>query len=119
MNITWILTPELEDIDLDNMISYSCYDDKCLISSYWIDDILDFLNTLEIKEIHYKEPIYNDKYQYKIKFIIEESRLEEIKDKLIEFKTGRFRTTSIYRFDVKEEQWVKVWKRCARMKKFG
>lgn len=43
IDITWILTPNLEDIDLDNMMNYSCYDDKCLISSYFIDDILDFL----------------------------------------------------------------------------
>ena len=112
IDITWILTPNLEDIDLDNMMNYSCYDDKCLISSYFIDDILDFLEEeLKIKGSTYKLPIYLDKYQYKMGFSLEESRLEEIKDQLIEFKTGRFITTSIYKLDKDLDKWVKVWKR--------
>lgn len=44
-------------------------------------------------------------------FSLEESRLEEIKDQLIEFKTGRFITTSIYKLDKDLDKWVKVWKR--------
>lgn len=99
--------------------------DKCLISSFFIDDILDFLgDELKIKNPRYQ--LTPNNYQYKIGFSLEESRLEEIKDKLIEFKTGRFRTTSIYRLNTsslgacnngREQKWVKVWKRCAKIKK--
>ncbi len=41
---TWILTPDMTDIDINNLHNYGCYDEKCLISTFYIDEMLDFLD---------------------------------------------------------------------------
>ena len=106
MKYTWILTPNTIDIDLDNMQEYSCYDDECLISTFYIDEIYDFLESLRVKPSNYN---LTETYQYKILFELEENKYEEIRDKLIQFKTGRFITTSIY--DFRDNKWIKDYKR--------
>ena len=102
---TWILTPDLTDIDLDNLYNYGCYDDKCLISTFYIDEMLDFLDENNIKNLGYN---FNNKYQYSIKFNLDNSAFNNVVDKLINFSTGRFKTSSIY--IKKNNEWTKVWK---------
>ena len=106
MKYTWILTPDLTGIELDDIQKYSCYDDKCLISTFYIDEIYDFLEILKVKPSNY---IQTEKYQYKLLFELDEDYYEEIRDKLIEFKIGRFITTSIY--DFRDDKWIKDYKR--------
>ena len=36
---TWILTPDITNIDINNLHSYSCYDDKCLISTFYFETL--------------------------------------------------------------------------------
>jgi hypothetical protein len=105
MKYTWILTPDLTGIDQNNIQEYSCYDDKCLISTFYIDEICDFLESLRVKPFNY---IQTETYQYKILFELDEDYYEEIRDKLIQFKTGRFITTSIY--DFRDNKWIKDYK---------
>ena len=106
---TYILTPDLTDIDINNIAQYSCYDDKCLISTFFRDEILDFLSDNKIKYINY---ILDDKLKYRIIFKIDKTKFENVFDKLIYFETGRFKCTSIY--VEKNNEWIKVWKKGKR-----
>ena len=108
VKITWILTPDLTDIDIDEMYSYSCYDDKCLISTFFKDEILDYLKEQEIKNVNII--LTDGKFQYKTLFEIEITTLNKVVNSLINFKTGRFKTTSVYIKNEKDD-WVKVWKK--------
>lgn len=104
---TWILTPEYTDqIDLDNFYSLSCYDDDCLISTFFRDEILDFLEDKDIKNYIYT---LNEKFQYKLSF--ETNQIDLIINDLINFTTGRFKTTSIYlkNSDDLKPKWKKIW----------
>lgn len=40
---TWTIKPDLKDVDLINMYDQSCYSDDCLTSTYFRDEILDFI----------------------------------------------------------------------------
>lgn len=110
---TWILTPDLSDINIDDIHDYSCYDDKCLISTFFRDEILDFLEEMEIKNVDIFLDTEN-KFQYKAKFDIDIVKLNNISRFLITFKTGRFKTTSIYTTLYKtndNDKWIKYWKK--------
>jgi hypothetical protein len=102
---TWILTPSLQDIDIENMYSYSCYDDRCLISTFFIDDILDLLDRLNLKCISH---VLNEKYQYKILLEMSDDKYNSVKNNLVNFSTGRFITTSIY--VMIDDKWVSNYK---------
>lgn len=105
---TWYMTPDLTDIDLDNLYNYSCYDDKCLISTFFIDAICDFL---EEKKISCYKWSLDDKYRYVIVFDTSETIFNNIQEDLIKFKTGKFRTTSIYKLeDATSNTWIKLYK---------
>jgi len=104
---TWILTPDLTDIDIDNLYNYNCYDDECLISSFYIGEILDFLEDNKIKVNYYT--LTGDKWQYKIVFESEKIKINDILNKLIIFTSGRFKTTSIYMMN--GSNWLKIWKK--------
>ena len=107
VKLTWILTPDLSDMDIEEMYKYSCYDDKCLISTFYKDEIFDFLEEEGIKNINII--LTEDKFQYKAVFEIDFKDLSRVVNILINFKTGRFKTTSVY---MKEDnEWVKVWKK--------
>lgn len=109
VKLTWILTPDLTDIDIDEMYSYSCYDDKCLISTFFKDEILDFLEEQGIKNVNII--LTDDKFQYKPLFEIDIKDLNKVVNTLINFKTGRFKTTSVYMKNEEDDDWVKVWKK--------
>ena len=112
VKLTWILTPDLSDIDIDEMYKYSSYDDKCLISTFYKDEILDFLEEQGIKNINLL--LTEDKFQYKANFEIDFKDLSRVVNILINFKTGRFKTTSIYmknKDSLEVDEWVKVWKK--------
>lgn len=104
MKYTWTLTPDLNHIDLDIIQNYSCYDDRCLISTFFRDDIFDFLYELEIDPLYSK----SEDYKYKIVFDLDDEVYEVKRQKLIDFKTGRFITSSIYYFDEECEKWKKI-----------
>lgn len=104
---TWTLTPSLEDIELENIHQYSCYDDKCLISTFYLDEIIDFLDENKIKYSYYE---LTEKYQYKIVINLSEEDFENKKDKIIQFQTGRFKTSSIYIFNEAEDKWIKLYR---------
>lgn len=113
--ITWILTPDLTDINIDNIYEYSCYDDKCIISTFFKDAILDFLEEEigEVEQINNVNMLMNEKFQYKISFNITNiDSLSKIIKMFIKFKTGRFVTTSIYfKKNYEDEKWIKIWKK--------
>jgi len=107
---TWILTPDLSGIDLDKLYEYSCYDDKCLISTFYIDEILDFLDEhAENKpKITYQCKEFTDKYSWKILLIMTDDIYEKVIERLILFHTGRFKTSSIYKKN--NNEWIKIYK---------
>lgn len=109
VKLTWLLTPDLTDINIDEMYKYSCYDDKCLISTFFRDEILDYLREQEIKNVNII--LTDDKFQYKTLFEIDITELNKLVNSLINFKTGRFKTTSVYMKNEEEDGWVKVWKK--------
>lgn len=74
---TWILTP----IDLNNLYNYGCYN----------DEISDFLDDNNIK--NHTCYFY---YKYSIRFDLDNVTFNNIVNKLINFKTGRFKTSSIH-----------------------
>lgn len=90
---TWILTPNLYDIDLEKVYEYSSHDEKCLVSSFYLDEITNFLNTHNIK-FSYRE--FNINYQWKFIFIIDDVNPGNIIQDIMNFKIGRYRTSSIY-----------------------
>lgn len=105
-NYTWILSPDLTNIDIENLNSYSCYDDKCLISTFFLDEILDFLEDKNVQNINH---MMTDKFQYKIAFFTDEINFNTIINDLINFNAGRFETSSIYLKNGKE--CMKIWKK--------
>lgn len=105
---TWILTPDLTGIDIYNLHNYSCYDDECLISTFYRDEILDFLDDNSIEVIDYI--LTKGKFQYKLTFNADIIYFNNIIDSFIGFKTGRFKTTSIY-MATGESAWSRIWKR--------
>ena len=85
----WILKASMEGIDLNK--NYGCYDNKCLESTYYIDEMLDF-----IEDFNKSVKICNVKHQsineYQITFLCDTEFLTKNKQKIINFKTGRFKT---------------------------
>jgi hypothetical protein len=57
---SWILTPNIDGIDFNKLHEYGCYDDRCLISTFFIDEMLDCLDDLHIKHDYFK--CINDNY---------------------------------------------------------
>ena len=78
-----------------------------MISTFYIDDIFDFLEDNKIKVIDYT--LTQDKFQYKIVFNIDKTHFNNIVNDLINFTTGRFITTSIY-IKTDLDAWIKLWK---------
>ena len=108
---TWILTPELTDIDIDKINEYSCYDDKCLISTFYKDELLDFLEDNGVKVDEYT---LTSDFQYKFKFNMSRELFDTKINDFIGFKTGRFKTTSIYTKPTNDtDTWKKIWKKGA------
>lgn len=97
-NISWNLTASIDGIDFTQ--NYSCYDDECLESTFFIDEILDFANEQGFTKIGYKHPKVNE-----FNIIIDCDINEFIKkiQNFIKFKTGRFITNSITRLDCNSE----------------
>jgi hypothetical protein len=93
-NISWNLIANIDDIDFTQ--NYSCYDDKCLDSTFFIDEMLDFANDQGFTKIGYKHPKINE-FNILIECDINEFT-KKIKN-FIEFKTGKFITHSITRLD--------------------
>ena len=93
-NISWNLIANIHDIDFTQ--NYSCYDDKCIESTFFIDEMLDFANDQGFTKIGYKHPKINE-FNILIECDIDEFN-KKIKN-FIEFKTGKFITYSITRLD--------------------
>ncbi len=104
---TWILTPDITDIDINNLHNYSCYDEECLISTFYKDEILDFLDENNIKVNEY---VLTENFQYKFNFNINKELFNDKINNFINFKTGRFKTSSIY-IKTDTNNWVKIWKK--------
>ena len=106
--ITWILKPDLINIDIDNLHNYGPYEDECLISTFYINEILDFLEYNNITSIKYS--LIDKKYYYVLSFSVYKINFNKIFDKMIKFETGRFKTKSIY-IKTSEKILLKLWKK--------
>ena len=104
---TWILTPDITDIDINNLHNYGCYDEECLISTFYIDEMLDFLDENNIKVNEY---VFTKDFQYKFSFNINKELFNDKINNFINFKTGRFKTSSIY-IKTDNNAWVKIYKK--------
>lgn len=88
MKVIWVLRASIKDINFKSY--YSEYDDKCLQSKYWIEDITSFINDnmgiVKIKKCSFIN-------EYEITFEIQKYNFNP-KD-FIKFSSGRFRTHSL------------------------
>lgn len=86
----WVLTPDMSDIDPEVMDQYSCYDDRCLITIYYIDYISDFLDD---NEIPFRYNKMNSEFEWKLTLEISD---KQVISKLVRFRTGRYTTSALY-----------------------
>ena len=102
--ITWYLKADKTNINTaDNYTEYDQFDDRYLISSAIIEDILECLNNMHYEMIKY-EFINHHSHCAKWCILFEtDDRTSDYSDfrkrnmeKLIKFKSGRFTTSSIY-----------------------
>ena len=88
MKVLWILKANIKGIDFNK--EYNEYDDKCLESKYWIDDIISFIKDNDGTIIK-KNCKCIDKYE--ITFDI--SKYKFNMNEFIKFISGRFYTWSL------------------------
>ena len=105
-NIKWILTPYINHFNIDDMYDYSDDDDRCLISPIFKNEIINFL---EIKKITIFDLNLDDDFQYNIVLKIDKIHFNNISNDLINFETGRFKTTSIS-INTSLNNWIYLWR---------
>ncbi len=89
---TWTVKPDTKGINPDQY-NVSCYSDDCLTSTYFRNEILDFLeDDHNIKILNYKR-IHD--YSYVVKFETNEDKFNQIYNELITFYTGRFKSVEL------------------------
>ena len=99
----WVLTPDyIKDIE-----NYDCGDDRSITSTFFIDEILEFLRDHNIQTIDYT---LSDRFQYKFIFQMEKGAFCHLFHELIAFETGRFETSGIFVKNNKNT-WIKIWKK--------
>lgn len=126
--ITWFLKASKTGIDIENNYSkYDIYDEEYLIGTSHIDDILECLTNMNYNIITYEfKNHYENFAKWTIYFEIddyEEFRKQGLK-KLINFRSGKYTTSSIYVKHITEnsdnedyneweddDEWEKIYKK--------
>ncbi len=86
----WVLSPDITGIDLLNIPIYDSNDDKCLISTRYADDIIDFIDINNISLNYYS---IGDDFKWELEISLE--NLGKVKA-ILNFKTGRYATSALY-----------------------
>lgn len=92
----WTIKPDVKQIDFSNR-NMSCYSDDCLDSTFFLNEILDFLeDDHNIKILKYS---IDREYCYTIFFELSDKKFDDIFNELITFYTGKFKSSELLKND--------------------
>jgi len=87
----WILKANLDGLDMSRD-DYGCYDDDCLESTFWIDEMLDFIEE-ELDGQTKKKKL--ELTRYEILFSANANNVYDKFEEMTKFESGRFRTNAV------------------------